>query len=422
MKDLRSLLVSGAGVVGLSCCIGLEVIAEQHTDSISEHIGRFVKADQLNNVVKVRAGNSNGYGLIVGRNDENLVIVTARHIFSEEFLNGDMKAAEEVKVRLYGIEGYWNVSPGRTYQPVYQDRQSGGQTEMDITAIEVRVPRTPGFAGERHLLADAWREDVMVVDPEVGTPVELTATVNDIGYAGGEGRIAEIHDGRTISFANLIGQPGQSGAPVSTGRGFVGLYLGSGPKGVISLLDVQEAMVREFGAPLWALTAVEPRATRREVCVSVSGTATEYISVSGPNGIVDLDERGCGPTSTGRHVVAGKHIGLLCEPNGFQVLASVQGTYAIACKTDPSGLWTSPVGGFLTLQPDGRDVWRLTVTLPAIQGLVEGVVTGSLPTLFIQQARLGGNIPVTGWLRIDGTNLHMHFYAGTRPIQGAYER
>lgn len=388
----------------------------QGDKAMATHLDNFEKEDRLYNVVKIRGAKGNGYGLIIARNFDSLLVATARHILHDDFVNNIPGPNTTLRVRLYGIERYWQGIPGRTYEP------PAINGVPDLAVIEVSVPREPGVAGRPFLKSEFWREKIIVTDPCPGTPVELAATVNDIGYAGGSGQIARVEKGRAVRFDHLEGEPGQSGAPVATDRGFIGLYLGSGTQQVIPLPDIRDAIVKEYGAPFWGLFAVDPRSTAAQLCVRVRGARIDEVAISGPYGLVKFDEYGCAGSTTGNHFVVGNRIGLMCAPSSFSFIADTSEPYAITCTIDPSGIWSTLGQGYLYLKLLRDNVWDLTLDLPRNRGQIRGKVMGSPPDLYLDGGVLAGGMSVSGSIRVNGDKLSIDLTTGTDFFEGIYTR
>lgn len=406
-------LALAALAFGLS---GANGVAESPMQVIQDRLDRFTREERLYNVVKIRGAQGGGYGLIIGRNFENLLVLTARHILHDDFVNASRLPSASLSVRLYGFETDWRGIPGRVYMLAPSDRV------QDIAVIEVSVPRDPRLGEGNYLLFDSWREKVVDADPDVGAKVELAATVNNIGYAGGHARISRTEDGRPLSFEGLTGHPGQSGAPITTDRGFVALYLGSRARQAIPLVDIQDALIAEFGAPFWGLTPVDPRPESTRLCVHLGGAHVSDVTVVGPFGVVVLNGRGCGGTTTGRHSISGKQLGLVCTPGSFLVTTDATEPFAITCTVDPTGLWSISGQGFLHLESVGKGMWKLTLDLPRNRGQIQGTVTGSPPNLYLKKGLFRGRIPVSGSIVVEGSALRIDLSTGIEFFEGIYRR
>lgn len=406
-------LTLAALAFGLS---GSNGVAKSSIQAIQDRLDRSIREERLHNVVKIRGAMGGGYGLIIGRNFENLLVLTARHILHNDFVIASQIPSASLSVRLYGFETDWRGIPGRVYMLAPSDRV------QDIAVIEVSVPRDPRLGEGNYLLFDSWQEKVVDADPDVGARVELAATVNNIGYAGGHARISRTEDGRPVSFEGLAGHPGQSGAPIATDRGFVALYLGSGARQAIPLVDIQDALIAEFGAPFWGLTPVDPRPESTRLCVRLGGADVSEVIVSGPLGVVVLNERGCGDTTTGRHSISGKQFGLVCTPGSFLVTTDASQPFAITCDADPTGLWSTSGQGFLQLESVGKGMWQLTLNLPRNRGQIRGMVTGSPPNLYLNEGLFRGRTPVSGSIVVEGSALRIDLSTGSDFFEGVYRR
>ena len=357
MRDLFRALTLALGALAFGFSF-LNCLADSSIQAIEDRIERFRKADRLHNVVKIVSEQGNGYGLIIGRQFDSLLVLTARHLLADAFVNERSKSVGDLVVRLYGVGADWRGKPGQVYELLPNDRV------RDVAVVEVSVPNDPDLGEGNYLLADAWREIVIDADPDVGARVELAATVNEIGYAGGSAHISSTEHGRPVSIEGLEGQPGQSGAPVATDRGFVAMYLGSSAPQTVALLDIRDAIIDEFGAPLWGLLPVEPRSEPTRLCVRLQGAQVSEVSAFGPNGRVNLNERGCGESSTGLHSLSANALAMTCMPSKFVVTTNRGEPFEITCAVDPTGLWVASGQGTLELESVGKGEWRLRLYLP----------------------------------------------------------
>ena len=395
---------------------GADCIAESSWKAIQDRLESFAKEERLNNVAKIQHPDGGGYGLIIGRNSNDLRVLTARHILSDEFMNPSPTQGANLSVRLYGGETRWRAIPGRVYLPLPSDRV------QDIAVIEVSVPLGPGTGEENYMLFDSWREKIVDANPGVGARVELAATVNDIGYAGGHAHISSTDHERPVSYSGLEGHPGQSGAPIATDRGFVAIYLGSKVQQAVPLLDIRDALIAEFGASFWGLIPVDPRPVSKRLCVRLDGAHGNEVTVSGPFGLVILDEHGCGDTTTGRHSIIGNRIGQACTPESFLVTANIDEPFSITCNVDPTGPWRTSGQGFLALQSVGKFRWQLTLDLPRNRGRIRGLVTGTPPNLYLSDGLFRGRTPVSGPIVIEGGALRIDLSTGSEFFEGVYHR
>ena len=390
--------------------------ADSSIQAIQDRLERFTREERLYNVVRISGVDGDGYGLIIGRNFENLLVLTARHILHDDFVNGSQGPGASLTARLYGIENDWRGIPGQVYVLTQTDRV------QDIAVIQVSVPRDSRLGEGNYLLYDPWREKVVDARPEDGARIELAATVNDIGYAGMHARIRRSEHDFSLSFEGLVGDPGQSGAPIATDRGFVAIYLGSGARQATLLIDIRDALIAEFGAPFWGLIPVDPLPQSTLLCLRLGGAHVTDVTVSGPFGEVVLDERGCGGTNTGLHSIFGKRYGLVCTPGSFRVTTASSEPFAVNCYIDPSGMWSTSGQGFLHLETVESGQWRLTLSLPRNGGQIEGMVTGSPPKLFLNEGLFRGRTPVSGSIVVKGSELNIDLSTGSEFFEGVYSR
>ena len=280
MKRVVKLLIVIAFFAGLSFPMIMFAASASKIATMEAKVAGFVKEERLYNVVKLRGAGGRGYGLIIGRREDKLLVVTARHLLHDDFVNGLPGANAILTVRFYGNEETWLGVAGGTYEPA-------SERVRDVAVIQVVVPSGPDGSGRPYMKADRWREDIVVQDAEVNTRVEFAGTVDDIGYAGGGGRITRVVEGNAVEFDGLVGEEGQSGVPVASDRGFLGLYLGVGNPDFVSLMDVKNA-VEELGPSLWQLLAVPEKTKVMVLCVRLQGAELSDVRISGTLRVVGV--------------------------------------------------------------------------------------------------------------------------------------
>ena len=126
-------------------------MAESSTQALQDHVDRFAREDRLYNVVHISSAQAKGYGLIIGRDFESLLVLTVRHILPQGLVDEAKGPEGRVTVRLYGFETEWLASPGEVYVLTPSDRV------QDIAVIKVLVPRYPPPGGGDYLVSDSWR-------------------------------------------------------------------------------------------------------------------------------------------------------------------------------------------------------------------------------------------------------------------------
>ncbi|WP_422039631.1 hypothetical protein [Roseibium sp.] len=375
---------------------------------IDEQHRNFVREDFLYNVVKIK-GEKQGYGLIIGREFDLLYVATAFHILPESFIWPD-PAPTPVTVKLYRLNETWEALPHRVT----------GSKEMDLAIIEVYVPRQPRGDGVTPLIADHWRAQVFDSEPRIGDRAELMASVQTIGYAGGNAIVSGVEAGRVAKFEDLLESPGQSGAPISTTRGIVGIYLGTRAQQLVSLPDIAEIVHTEIGPGAYQLVSVPRRPSPTTVCVSIRNGLEHGIAISGPKGLLLLDKDGCAESLSGLHNVTAQYAS--CEPSTFDVSVEALFEVTVSCGPLPDGVWIASGLGFLEVTPCGPECWNFRANLPQNRGELRGRLEGKLPRLSVEESVLRGRIPVIGSVLVDSSGLHMDLVADGEFLEERFTR
>lgn len=361
--------------------------------NVNERLQDFLREDLLYNVVKITAEH-NGYGLIIGREFDRLYVATALHILPDSFIWPD-PAPLPVTVKLYRLNETWEALPHRVT----------GSQGSDLAIIEVNIPERPRGDGVTPLFANHWRAQVFDSDPRIGERAELMASVQTIGYAGGNARVSGVEVGKVVAFHDLLETSGQSGTPISTERGIVGIYLGTKAQQIVSLPEIAAVVNREIGPGAYQLVPVDRRPSPATVCVRVRDTPQDEIAIKGPNGLLELDKDGCAETLSGSHRTASKFVA--CEPSTFVVPEGKSLRLAISCKPIPDGVWVARGLGFLNVSRCGADCWDFNANLPQNRGELKGRFEGELPRLSVEEGILRGRIPVVGSAVVDRGGLHL---------------
>lgn len=404
--------IAAALAITLAVCIAPSDGSAQQATSHSQQ-------NFLSNVVRI---GSSGYGLIVARGYNRLYVVTAKHVVADE--KGNLYA-DMLPIFLQGDDVAWNE------RPVEDWRLPERPPLQDIIILGVFVPRTPGDTGRRHRTDPILWSLSLDEAPQVGDAVRLTATVNAIGYAPSLGIVEELssEQGVAVRISGRIGQHGQSGAPIATEWGLIGIYLGNDGDDAdfVALPLIRDAVISSFGQELWDLLPAPVRPVQTVLCVDLVGAPIDSVRLSGPEGLVILNGSACGRTLTGRHMAfgaPGSH--LRCDPETFSVPAEVLAPFRITCKPDFGGIWHGPQSEFLTLDKVGDELWQFKLTHRPVNGEIHFDITGKArlrgDLMSIVSGKVGRQTGVTGSMRLSSGRLTLDLTTKSETLAMEFER
>jgi hypothetical protein len=170
----------------------------------------------LSNVVAISVDNAlgetieEGYGLIVGRQDTVLWVVTAAHVLYATGSDGLPSPST-----LGTVTATWVSSPAKHK---LAGRAIFPQGLKDIVFMPIEAPITQQFQ-------DTWLHSVLAHSPKPGDELWLAGKGGTIAVAG-DGFVVGS-DASSVSALDVVrGELGQSGAPIIARQGIVGLYRG----------------------------------------------------------------------------------------------------------------------------------------------------------------------------------------------------
>jgi len=333
-----------------------------------DRIDEFISNQLLYSVVFIRtevAGTSRvGSGLIFGRSGETLWIATAAHVVSSTSSAQKIETlpASAIQVKMKDDSRVWPVSS----PPILT-------VTHDLAFFGIRVPLAVGGA-------DMWRNNVQVTTAPPGTSVRIAAIPGEIAY-GKPG--ATVAKSAVLSFDSLNGLEGQSGAPVATSKGFVGIYTKSAGDRVIPIGEI-EMSASKAGRP-WHLTEapIEPKSA--EVCLKVRSDYPVRLTIRGDTGAISPDGKDCYSMRSGPAVIfAPPDAGLVCEPSSINLLPGKNQDLMVACGVNPAGTWMSTEYGVLVVSPVSTGTWKAVGLQGPALGGISGTLTGTPPQLFFQ--------------------------------------
>ena len=166
----------------------------------------------LQNVVRIEAVDDNtpskGYGMIVGRSGDLLWVATAAHVVFKPGweTEDDPEPLPSLSAQWIGISGR-----RRVVRAVMAGRN-------DVAFIAVDAPAADPAS-------NAWAQRILNPAPTAGESVAIAATVQEIDLDPDRGRVPTGFSTTDPSgVPGLAGEVGQSGAPVTSDRGVIGLF------------------------------------------------------------------------------------------------------------------------------------------------------------------------------------------------------
>lgn len=188
------------------------------------------------NVVSIRAGNQQGFGFIVGLKRDTALIATPLHV---------VESADDKNLQVcFAPRGATCASASVSYIA----DAIGQLPALDLAFVSVPVQRSL-----------VWRPDVELTTPKNGDQVVTIGRSGEWYVPPNAGRVTSSAPNTGLfSYSGLDVMSGVSGAPVVSGRGFVGMHTqGRGAAGADGiLLQAIKQRLEIFAPTAWAL--VEP--------------------------------------------------------------------------------------------------------------------------------------------------------------------
>lgn len=344
--------------------------------------GPFATEQMLNNVVRVETEKSIGFGFIFGQSDDVLWIATAAHIIFPSRNRIPPDPAANIRVQLRGLVNWFTPAA----QPTLASH--------DIAFVGVSAPLA-------QTATVFWRRNIQVEQLTVGQPLRIAASAGLIAYSpNGTGRI-----GGTVQAPRIeinTGQEGQSGAPVASPEGFVGMYQRSAGERVVPISIIRDEALRA-GKP-WELSLAPMTPTTVRLCLKPAVGSVGMPEVNSPTGTVQRDAGNCVQTLSGLNLLVPPQVGVLCNPQSVNLPRDPQQTLAVRCYVDPSGVWASKKDGFMTVAAQG-DIWTIEGLTQSRFGAFRGLMTGSPPHLQVQMRTPTGSM-ASGTLTLEPRRMH----------------
>lgn len=337
----------------------------------------------LNNVVRVETDKSQGFGFIFGRFGDVLWIATAGHVIFPELSLVPAQPAPGIRVQLRGLPNWFVLAAAPP-----------NLASHDIAFIGISAPVSQTGAV-------LWRNNVEANELMVGQPLRIAGHRGQIVYSpGGTGKIAGTARAPKIEID--IAQEGQSGAPVVSDWGFVGMYQKSAGERVVPISIVRDEAIKA-GKP-WQLSPVPPPPVAVHLCLTRAAGSAALPHINGAAGAVQRDANNCVDTMSGMNAVVPPQPGMVCDPSHVNLPRDPQQTLVVRCYVDPSGIWASKTDGYVTVAAQG-DLWTIEGLAQSKFGAFKGLLTGPPPNLKVEMRTPLGTM-ASGTLVLEPRNLH----------------
>jgi len=346
----------------------------------------FASEQMLNNVVLVEADGEHGLGFIIGRVGDVLWIATAAHVVYPDRHRTPPQPASRIRVQVRGVPTWFSPA------------EPPDLARNDIAFIGVRAPMA------NMTLALFWRSNVQVSQITPGQPLRIAGMPGLIAYSpSGTGKVSGTTQLPVIEIAVGMGQAGQSGGPVASAEGFVGMYQKSAGDRVVPIGIIHRAAL-DAGRP-WELLPAPLASVAVRLCLTAVTGGMALPDINGPAGPVKRDTANCVNTKSGMNALVPPQHLVLCDPPQVTLPREPQQQQlAVRCYVDPSGAWMSKTDGYLMIAARG-DIWTIGGLSQSKFGAFTGLLSGTPPTLQVQMRTQTGSV-ATGNLILTPRRLH----------------
>jgi hypothetical protein len=356
----------------------------------------------MNNVVLISSSQRNGspelgYGLIVGRAGDLVWIATARHVV----VWPPTPAVDKIEFdRRTRVEFLWGGQADIALPP-----RGAIDPDLDVAFIAVRSPLATGSGLER------WRTPVLRLAPARDEEVRVGGSnKRSIELADESGRVVVAGDGeRDLALRGLSAYPGQSGAPLMSKFGVLGMLTSSGPSGASEVHAVPIARVQRAATLLLVPWQLSPNEIAGgpvvHVCLRHLGTEHPALVLGGTLRIAGDANGGCGEVNGGDVGVATPDVDVRCLPDKFMIRDAAASNLAVHCDPRVSGLWTDTSGG-AQVEEVSEDAYSFSGLQYGTYGRITGRLTGWASSLIFDGHTVGGQ-RVIGTAKVSRTQLDL---------------
>lgn len=318
-----------------------------------------------------------GYGLILGRQDKVLWVATAAHVL---FPPGAANLRSPSP--LGTVTARWLSSDvshgigGRVLFPLGL---------KDVVFVPIDAPISQAFL-------DTWLRSVLAHVPKPGERLWLAGSGRTIAIEGDGFAIPPVATSASASGSSdhtgisaVHGQEGQSGSPIITTRGMVGLYLGlldTGQGEVVSIASLMES-ARKLNVP-WQLGYNDaPDSTPARFCIVHTGPERPAVRLVHSE-LLTPDIAGCIEALRTTYRVDTQDSHILCEPENLDLSTSTAKSIGLDCRVSIVGIWPTGTLGGAQFSALGWERWKFAGLANSPHGSVSGDVQGRPPDLLIK--------------------------------------
>jgi hypothetical protein len=233
--------------------------------------------------------------------------------------------------------------------------------------------------------------------PAAGEKVVIAATPEAIDLDPNQG-VVPSRPSTTEAYAvpGLRGRPGQSGAPVTSDRGVIGIFTAhAGNEGFV----VPISAVRTFAGdvPWMLLDSGDPDPTPVLFCVVHGGRERPAFSLVGVSRIRP-GANGCATAAPQRlRLVVDDSVHYQCSPPEFDLRRDQANTpIEVTCDVQIDGAWRSQSFGTLFVTTSGPGQWRIDGLNVGALGSISGDLQGTPRSAGMTGTAFGANVPLLG--------------------------
>lgn len=369
----------------------------------------------LGNVVRIEAPVKNGstqrgYGLIVSREGDVLWVATAQHVvrWKQSSADDSKDYSPDIVVLMLGHTERFKLAA----RPRWLEK------DTDVAFLPIHAPLSAGR------LVEPWRATVIAGTINRDEPLALLGSNHDsIAIESNGGRIiddATSSDGmRLTNIVGLAGMPAQSGAPVATPTGIIGLYLASGADGpddaVVVPISLVEKGAAERNVPWHLQRNVGTSNYRTRVCITHAGSERPDIIVAATVLLPSKVDGQCGDVFAGRQSISSADSEVSCTPAVAQLAERSTQNISVECHVAITGFWNNPDLGGAQLTPLAKGLWQFEGLDQSPYGKISGRVTGQPPRLYFD-GLTGAGRPISGSIVAQRDRLSFAFIVTTTKV------
>jgi hypothetical protein len=336
----------------------------------------------LNNLVRLTVrladgGAREGYGLVIGRKDDDIWLITAAHVVFKD---------DDKPFPASSISGIIGPPDCQTSAAAGAQPFKPGRTDVALLPLRVPLriqPQQPALQmpPPQSSACELWAMGILSSDPVAGEELNL------IGHDGRleiNAHTVRLTDSKaaagpkgSIGIEGLATKEGDSGAAVASSRGVVGLYIGAIANAgyMVPIGTIREA-ISGLDTPWQLIVGSDPPPGSIRFCIQQTGPERPDIRLQGPTDVIRLDGAGCatGPRATLRVNVPNPEL-YACNPSRISPTKDNQ-AILISCSAKLDGYWRLGSTDGLMVSAINAQRWRINGLGTTPFGLLSGEVQG----------------------------------------------